>query len=184
MCPFQPWSRSTEQRKFRRCRRHGRTRWSAPKWSDWTNWSARHIPGRQNHRPICDGESKRGGESKWGGKSGLGRKSRRGSRSSWDRQTKWDNCSTRWFGEPAATAGPAPNRTGSTEASPDGVRPAAPGIPSGIRAPTPSPGTTSNAAPGTSPMPSPTAIPTATPGVNPTASPGTTPSGTPGPMRR
>ena len=29
-------------------------------------------------------------------------------------------------------AGPAPNRTGSTDASPDGIRPAAPGIPSGI----------------------------------------------------
>ena len=32
-----------------------------------------------------------------------------------------------------AVSGPAPNRTGSTDASRDGLRPAAPGIPAGIR---------------------------------------------------
>jgi hypothetical protein len=86
-----------------------------------------------------------------------------------------------------STAGPVPNRTGSTEASPDGLRPAAPGIPSGIRVvtphPAPAPDMTGRSMPGASPEPSPTAIPTATPDASPTATPGVSPSATPSPLK-
>ena len=85
-----------------------------------------------------------------------------------------------------ATSGPAPDRTGSTDASSNGLRPAAPGIPAGIR-PAPSPTVNANLnsqnssqpAPGASPVPSASPVPTATPTASPTATPGTSPSATP-----
>ena len=82
----------------------------------------------------------------------------------------------------------APNRIGSSEASQDGLRPAAPGIPSGTR-PAATPGTSASVAPTmttnqATPSPAPTAIPTATPSASPIATPGTTPSASPNPLTR
>ena len=87
-----------------------------------------------------------------------------------------------------STAGPAPKRIGSSEASQDGLRPAAPGIPSGIR-PAATPGTSASVAPTmtsnqATPSPAPTAIPTATPSASTSAAPGTTPSASPNPLTR
>lgn len=75
------------------------------------------------------------------------------------------------------------DRPGSTEASPDGLRPAAPGIPSGM----PTPGAKTNVAPeitpvptpGSTPSPTPVPIPTATPTATPAATPAISPSATP-----
>lgn len=87
----------------------------------------------------------------------------------------------------SSTTGPAPHRTGSTEASQDGLRAAAPGITSGIRLvtphPAPAPDRTGRSARDESPEPSPTAIPTATPNASPTATPGVSPSATPSPLK-
>ena len=86
-------------------------------------------------------EGAAGTGSAGGSKAGPARSSEQGTQSQRETQNQQgpstqsgtSNQGARSSASAPSTAGPAPTRTGSTEASPDGLRPAAPGISSGIR---------------------------------------------------